>query len=103
MAFFEPGADGVTANTEDAGQAPERGAFVVGREDQRFGLVIIGVAARVLASVLFAVFASETQATILGVTVADEVVAAAMGVAQGLSKHGIILPHQTLLDQHRLF
>jgi hypothetical protein len=75
---------------------------VIGGQDHGFGGFIVGGAAWILASLLFAVLALESQFAILGMTIADEMIAATMGAAQRLRKHRIILPPQTLLSHYRL-
>ena len=74
---------------------------MIGGQDQRLGFFIVGIAARVLAPVLFAGAALEALLALFGVTVADKVGTAAVQTSQWLSKHESILPDQTHLGHYR--
>ena len=75
---------------------------MIGRKDQRLGVLVVGITARVLPSVLFASAALEALFALFGVTVADKVGAATVRTFDRLSKHEIILPYQTHLGHYRL-
>ena len=74
---------------------------MVGREDQGLGVRAVGVAAGVLPPVFVAALALEAQLAVGRVAVAVEIGAAAVRTAQGLGKHRLILPRQTLLSHYR--
>ena len=74
---------------------------MIGGQDQRLGFFIVGIAARVLAPVLFAGAALEALLALFGVTVADKVGTAAVQTSQWLSKRESILPDQTHLGHYR--
>jgi len=73
---------------------------VVGGQDGGFGVFVIAVRACILASVLLAGAALKAQFAVFGVTVADEMFAAAVSAAQGLGKHALFLPFQTRLSHY---
>ena len=54
---------------------------MVGSQDQGFGLLVVGVATGILASILFAVLALEAPFAIRGMAVAVKTFTAAMSAA----------------------
>ena len=73
---------------------------MVGGQNQRFVFFIVGIAARVLASILFAGAALEALLALFGMTVADKVGTAVVQTDQRLSKHESIVPDQTHLSRY---
>jgi hypothetical protein len=81
-----------------------RSTFVVSGQDDGFGGSIVGGAAWVLASIFLAIAALEAQFAVFGMTVADEMFAAAMGAAWRGRKQRFLLPSQTNLSHyHRAY
>lgn len=74
---------------------------MVGGKDQRLGVLVVGIAARVLAPVLFAGAALEALFALFGMTVADKVGAAAVRTCKRLGEHTGILPDQAQLGHYR--
>lgn len=69
------------------------------------GLLFFAIAAStwILPSVFLAVQALKAQFAILGVSVADQMVAAAMRTMESLGKHNPFLPNQTNLGHYLFF
>ncbi len=65
---------------------------MVGGKDQGFRGLIVGSAAWIFAPTLVAVFAAEDLFAVFGVSVFDQMLAAAVGATQGSGKHRFSLP-----------
>ena len=72
-AFFEPGANGSAGDTEDAGEAPQGRALMVGSQNLLLARLIIGGTAWVLARGPCAITAAIALLAVRGFAMADEI------------------------------
>jgi hypothetical protein len=88
-AFFEPLCNGVARNTEDAADAAQGGAFVVGPKDLFFASWIISGTGGVLYEAAPAIAAAVALFALGGIAVSYSVGAAAMTAVNSLCIHAL--------------
>lgn len=82
-AFFDPTRDGVAVHPEGALDASQAGAFLGGVEDDVFFGLAVAVRSGLLAVLSATILAVVALSAVFDVTVAFEVVAAAVGAGDG--------------------